>query len=44
MVISQRRSQKTHTEQGTSKTKRNAAHEAMEAATQTREWQAEAMR
>ena len=44
MVIFQRRSQKTLTEQSASKTKGNAAHEAMEAATQAREWQAETRR
>ena len=43
MVISQRRSQKTHTEQAVSTTECNAAydHEAMEPATQAREWQEE---
>ena len=43
-VICQRRSQKALTEQATSKTKGNAAHEAMEAATQARERQEEARR
>ena len=43
MVISQRRSQKTYTEQATSRTKGNAADEAKEAATQARERQEEAM-
>ena len=42
-VISQRRSQKTHTEQAVSTTRGNAAydHEAMDPATQAREWQEE---
>ena len=44
LVISQMRSQKTLTEQAVSKTQGNAAHEAMEAATQAREWQAEPRR
>ena len=43
-VISQRRSQKTLTEQGASRTRGNAAFEAMEAATQARERQPEARR
>ena len=41
-VISQRRSQKTLTEQTASRTKGNAAYEAMEAATQARECQEKA--
>ena len=44
IVISQRRSQKTLTEQAASKTKGNAANEAMEAATQALERQEEAKR
>ena len=44
MVVSQRCSQTTLTEQAASKTKGNAAYEAMEAAIQTREWQAETRR
>ena len=43
-VISQRRSQKMLSEQSTSKTKGNAAHEAMEAAARARERQAETRR
>ena len=42
MVISQRRSQKTYTEQATSRTKGNAADEAKEATTQARDRQEEA--
>ena len=44
MVISQKRSQKTYTEQSTSGTKGNAACEAIEAATQARDLQQEARR
>ena len=43
MVISQRRLQKTYTEQATSRTNGNAAYEAMEATTQARDRQEEAM-
>ena len=42
MVISQRRSQKTYTEQATSRTNGNAAYEAMEATAQARDRQEEA--
>ena len=44
MVISQKRSQKTHTEQAAPRTKGHAAQEATDAATQAREWQEEAKR
>ena len=44
MVISRRSSQETHIEKAASKTKGNAAYEAIEAATHTRLWQAKASR
>ena len=44
MVISQRQSQKTKTEQLASRTEGNAAYAAMNAADQVRAWQEEAKR